>query len=65
MTNEEILLEFQKFTNEESAKVTARYEARIKELESEIKVQMVAPKWNLKPNFSASITDVTPEGYGN
>ena len=65
MTNEQILLEFQKFANEESAKATAKFEARIKELESEIKIERVAPKWDLKPNFSVSIIDVTPEGYGN
>jgi hypothetical protein len=66
MTNEEkILAEFTKFTNEEAAKVTAKFEARMQELKAEKKAEIVYPKWNLKPSFTVVITDVTPEGYGN
>ncbi len=65
MTNEQIHAEFTKLLNEEQAKVTAIFEARMQELKSEPKVEIVAKKWNLKPNFSTIITDVTPEGYGN
>jgi hypothetical protein len=65
MTNEQIHAEFTKLANEESAKVAAKFEARMQELKSETKIERVAPKWNLKPSFSKVITDVTPEGYGN
>jgi len=65
MTNEQILAEFTKLANEEAAKVTAKFEARMEELKAEKKVERVAPKWNLKPSFQTVITDVTPEGYGN
>jgi hypothetical protein len=65
MTNEQILAEFTKLANEEAAKVTAKFEARMQELKSEPKIEIVVPKWNLKPSFSTVITDVTPEGYGN
>lgn len=65
MTNEQILAEFQRFTQEESKKLTEKFKARVQELKHENKVKRVPPKWGLKPNFSTVITDVTPDGYGN
>ena len=65
MINEQILAEFTKIANEEKAKADAKFEARMQELKSEPKIERVAPKWNLKQNFTTIITDVTPEGYGN
>ena len=65
MTNEQILAEFTKLSNQEAAKAKAKFEARIQELKLETKIERVAPKCNLKPSFSTVITDVTPEGYGN
>jgi len=65
MTNEQILAEFKILAEIEAKKVTQIYEARIQELKSENKVTRVAPKLNLKANYSTHITDVTPEGYGN
>ena len=65
MTNEQILSAFKNLAETEAKKTTQIFEARMLELKSENKVARVAPKWNLKPSFSAHITDVTPEGYDN
>ena len=65
MTNEQIIAEFTKLANEETLKATVKFEARMQELKSEKKIEIVTMKWNLKPSFSTVITDATPEGYGN
>jgi len=65
MTNEQILAAFKNLAETEAKKTTQIFEARMQELKSENKVARVAPKWNLKANFSTHITDVTPDGYGN
>jgi hypothetical protein len=63
-TNEKIELELKKLFAEEKEKVTIEFNKKINELKNESKKETEKRVWNLKPNYSCVITDVTPAGYG-
>jgi len=60
MTNEQkIAEEFKAFFSSMDANIPSQ------KVTNEEKKVFDITKYNLKPSFSAHITDVTPEGYGN
>ena len=65
MTIEQQLLEeFKMEAQKSQEEANIKFEERIEELKLNTKTVSAPRNWNLKPNFSLHISDVTPEGYG-